>query len=435
LTTAECISNVDVLACDCIGVANRLRIARIIKADMIMTIVHKPGEIVGWPVFPSPAQYPESPLAKSLQQPLLLGLFLPIQAGGWSASTLPRSTTWTFDYNRDLTLVAEALGFDLVFALSQWLPKGGYGGVFTGQALDSFVTTASLAAVTSRIMLISTIHVLYGPIHPLHLAKYGATLDHISGGRWGINVVTGHRAIEHEAFGWNQIEHDRRYELAAEFLEVLQRLWGDEENFSFSGQSSWKLSNAFVTPKPQFGRPILVNATGSDAGIAFAGRYSDIVFITSPAGSSFESAIEALPAHTKRVKQSAIDVGREVRTLLNPMVICRDTERETWQYHDAIAAHIDPKASMQNFASDAHAWKGRVGVDAQKRRAIGGNIEVIGTPEQVVEQFVQLKKAGVDGLQLSFFDFKPDLDFFGRRVLPLMEQAGLRHTVSKLQGG
>jgi len=435
LTTAECISNVDALACDCIGVANRLRIARIIKADMIMTIVHKPGEIVGWPVFPSPAQYPESPLAKSLQQPLLLGLFLPIQAGGWSASTLPRSTTWTFDYNRDLTLVAEALGFDLVFALSQWLPKGGYGGVFTGQALDSFVTTASLAAVTSRIMLISTIHVLYGPIHPLHLAKYGATLDHISGGRWGINVVTGHRAIEHEAFGWNQIEHDRRYELAAEFLEVLQRLWGDEENFSFSGQSSWKLRNAFVTPKPRFGRPILVNATGSDAGIAFAGRYSDIVFITSPAGSSFESAIEALPAHTQRVKQSAIDVGREVRTLLNPMVICRETERETWQYHDAIAAHIDPKASMQNFASDAHAWKGRVGVDAQKRRAIGGNIEVIGTPEQVVEQFVQLKNAGVDGLQLSFFDFKPDLDFFGRRVLPLMEQAGLRHTVPKLKGG
>ncbi|WP_163434564.1 LLM class flavin-dependent oxidoreductase, partial [Escherichia coli] len=80
-----------------------------------------------------------------------------------------------------LTLSAEQFGFDLVFALSQWLPKGGYGGVFTGEALDSFITTASLAAVTSRIMLISTIHVLYGPIHPLHLAKYGATLDHISG--------------------------------------------------------------------------------------------------------------------------------------------------------------------------------------------------------------------------------------------------------------
>jgi FMNH2-dependent dimethyl sulfone monooxygenase len=399
--------------------------------EQAMTIVHKPGEIVGWPLFPSPSQFADSPLSKALKQPLLLGLFLPIQAGGWSASTLPRSTTWTFDYNRDLTLSAEAFGFDLVFALSQWLPKGGYGGVFTGEALDSFITTASLAALTSKIMLISTIHVLYGPIHPLHLAKYGATLDHISGGRWGINVVTGHRAIEHEAFGWNQIEHDRRYELAAEFVEVLQRLWSDSENFSFEGKSPWRLSNAFVTPKPRFGRPILVNATGSDAGIAFAGRYSDIVFITSPAGSSFADAIEALPAHASRVKQAAIDVGREVRTLLNPMVICRETERETWQYHDAIVEHIDPVASMQNFASDAHAWKGRVGRDAPKRRAIGGNIEVIGTPEQVVEQFLQLKRAGVDGLQLSFYDFKPDLDFFGRRVIPLMEQAGLRHALPR----
>ena len=51
---------------------------------------------------------------------------------------------------------------------------------------------------------------------------------------------------------------------------------------------------------------------------------------------------------------------------------------------------------------------------------------MIGTPEQVVEQFVRLKRAGVDGLQLSFYDFKPDLEFFGDRILPLMKQAGLR---------
>ena len=161
---------------------------------------------------------------------------------------------------------------------------------------------------------------LYGPIHPLHLAKYGATLDHISGGRWGINVVTGHRAVEHEMFGWKCIEHDHRYEIAAEFIEVLQRLWGDDENFSFEGKSSWKLSGAYVTPKPKYGRPVLVNATGSDAGISFAARYSDIVFITSPGGSDFATAIEVLPTHTQRVKQAARDIGREVQTLLNPMV-------------------------------------------------------------------------------------------------------------------
>jgi FMNH2-dependent dimethyl sulfone monooxygenase len=393
-----------------------------------MTLAHQSAAPIGQSSFPSPADYPESPLSAALRQPTLLGLFLPIQAGGWSASTLPRTTTWTFDYNRDLTLKAESLGFDLVFGLSQWLPKGGYGGVLDGTAIDSFMTTAALTAVTSRIILISTIHVLYGPWHPLHLAKFGTTLDHISGGRWGINVVTGHRAVEHEMFGWNRIEHDRRYELAGEFLEVLQRLWTSDDNFSYEGQSSWKLREAFVTPKPNFGRPILVNATGSDAGIAFAGRHSDIVFITSPAGSDVEDAIEALPPHAARVKQSALDAGRRIRTLLNPTVICRETEKEAWDYHDAIVEHYDDRApaGFQRFDSDAHAWKGRVGRDGIKHRALGGNIQVIGSPEQVVEYFVRLHKAGVDGFQLSFYDFKPDLEFFGDRVLPLLKQAGLR---------
>ncbi|PPE71103.1 LLM class flavin-dependent oxidoreductase [Caldimonas thermodepolymerans] len=393
-----------------------------------MILTHRPGELVGVDRFPSPAEFPDSPYAQALKEPLLLGLFLPIQAGGWSASTLPRTTDWRFEYNRDLVLKAESLGFNLVFALSQWLPKGGYGGVFDGNALDSFMTTASLTAITSRIHLISTIHVLYGPLHPLHLAKWGATLDHICGGRWGINIVTGHRAVEHEMFGWPRIEHDHRYTLASEFIEVVQKLWTADDNYSFEGISSWKMHGGFVTPKPRYGRPLLVNATGSDAGISFAARYSDLVFITSPGRSDFQGAIEALPPHTARVKRAARDIGREVRTLLNPMVISRETEKETRQYYDAIVAHADNRTprGFHSFDSDAHAWKGREGKDAPARRAVGGNIEVVGTPEQVVEQFIQLKRAGVDGLQLSFFDFKPDLEFFGDRILPLMKQAGLR---------
>ena len=392
-----------------------------------MSIQHPPGSIVGLPKFSGPTDFAESPLSQALKQPVLLGLFLPIQAGGWTQSTLERSTDWRFDYNKALTLKAEELGFDLVFALSQWLPKGGYGGVFNGQALDSFTTTAALAGLTKKIILISTMHVLYGPWHPLHLAKFGATLDHITGGRWGINVVTGHRAVEHEMFGWPRIEHDRRYELAAEFLEVVQRLWSDTENYSFEGESSWKLGGGFVTPKPNFGRPVLVNATGSDAGIAFAGRYSDIVFITSPTGADIDSALQSLPAHTKRVKDAARDVGRTVRTLLNPMVICRPTEKEAWELADRIVVHADQR-SPQGFSSlnsDAHAWKGRDPQDPY--RFVGGNIRVIGSPESVVEQFLKLKAAGVDGLQLSFFDFRDDLEFFGTDVLPLMKQTGLRH--------
>jgi dimethylsulfone monooxygenase len=376
----------------------------------------------------SPAEFPGSPLAQALRQPLMLGLFLPIQAGGWSASTLPRTTDWTFDYNADLVRQIEDLGFDMAFGLSQWLPKGGYGGVLSGQALDSFISLAAMAAITKRIMLISTVHVLYGPWHPLHFAKFGATLDHISKGRWGVNVVTGHRAVEHEMFGWSRIEHDRRYELAAEFLDVVQRLWSETENFSYEGER-WRLNDAFVTPKPLYGRPTIVNATGSDAGIAFAARYSDIVFMTSPTGSEIETALASLPDHIARIKAGARRQGREVRTLINPMVVCRETDRETLEYHQAIIDHIDPTTSPRGFGrfnSDAHAWRGRAEHDRPDHRALGGNIQIIGTPEQVADYIVRLKQAGIDGIQLSFFDFKPDLTFFGERVLPLLHQAGLR---------
>ena len=376
---------------------------------------------------PSPADFPDSPASRAFAQPLMLGLFLPIQAGGWSASTLPRTTDWSFDYNADLVLKAEALGFDMVFALSQWLPKGGYGGVFNGEALDSFMTLAALTARTERIILVATSHVLYGPWHPLHFAKFTATLDHISRGRWGINVVTGHRAIEHEMFGWNRIEHDRRYDMAAEFVDAVQQLWAQADNFSFTPElSGWRLNSAFVTPKPRYGRPLLINATGSDAGIDFAARYSDVVFITSPAGPQIDRALEALPAHAARVKAAAAARGRKVRTLLNPLVVCRETPAEARAYRDAIVAHAD-EGSFHRFDSDAHAWRGGIEDRSQAAsRAVGGNVSIVGSPEEVADYIVRLHKAGIDGVQLSFFDFKPDLDFFGERVMPLLREAGLR---------
>lgn len=373
---------------------------------------------------PVPEDFPESPYARALKQPMLLGLFVPIQAGGWSASTLPRSTTWTFDYNSALVKRADELGFDLAFGLSQWLPKGGYGEVMNGMAIDSFMSLAAMTAITKHIILVATTHVLYGPWHPLHFAKYGATLDHISQGRWGFNVVTGHRAVEHEMFGWPRIEHDKRYDMAAEFLDAVQHLWGENDNFSFEPKiSPWRMKGAFVTPKPLYGRPLLINATGSDAGIRFAAKYSDLVFITSPTTSEIEGALDALPAHAARVKAAGREQGRTVRTIINPMIVCRESEREAWDYHDAIAAHGDPTANFLD--SDAHAWRGRGDRQAESR-AVGGNIRIVGSPEQVADYIVRLKKAGIDGVQLSFFDFAPDLEFFGSRVLPLLRQAGLR---------
>ena len=106
----------------------------------------------------APNQFPDSPLSRVIRQPLILGLFLPVQSGGWSASLFPRTTDWTFDYNAALTRRAEALGFDLVFGLAQWVGKGGYGGVskYREDSLDPFIAVTALSTMTERILLIST---------------------------------------------------------------------------------------------------------------------------------------------------------------------------------------------------------------------------------------------------------------------------------------
>jgi FMNH2-dependent dimethyl sulfone monooxygenase len=375
----------------------------------------------------SPTDFPDSPLARVMKQPMLLGLFLPIQSGGWSPSSLPRSTSWEFDYNARLTQRAEELGFDLVFGLAQWMGKGGTGGTihFREQSLDPFITATSLAVVTQRIILISTIHILYGSWHPLYLAKFGATIDHISHGRWGLNVVTGFVPSEARMFGNEQIAHDTRYVMASEFTEMMKALWASNENLSVEGQY-WRLIDAFVTPKPRFGRPLLVNATGSPAGIAYAAKHSDLVFITSPGGGEVDAALAALPKHNDEIKSKAAELEREVKTIINPMIICRSTEQEARAYYDSIVAAADVEAIEgfigRRLSGDAKGWK----TDLGAYRAVGGNMQIAGSPTQIVERFLQLNKAGCDGVQLTFFDFAADLEFFGSEVLPLMKQAGLR---------
>ena len=370
-----------------------------------------------------------TPLEKMKQRSFLLGLFLPMQEGAWSPSAAPRETTWTFDYIKECTIRAEALGFDLVFGLAQWLGKGGYGGKinFREHELDPIIANASLASVTKSIVLINTVHVLYA-WHPLHMAKFGAALDHISHGRWGINVVTGYRQSEFTRFGLDPVEHDLRYEMADEFTTIMERLWAESDELTFKGRF-WSVGGGYLAPRPTRGRPIIVNAGSSGAGLDYAAKHSDMIFITSPVGAEIDKAVEALPAVNAKVKTLARErYAREVRTIINPHVICRPTEKEAWDAYRMIADHADPEA-VANFvglrkAGDTKGWAGHT----EAHWSVGGNVHIVGSPEQVVDWFVRLKEAGCDGVQVNFFDYLPDLDFFGKEVLPIMKEKGLMGT-------
>lgn len=111
-------------------------------------------------------------------------------------------------------------------------------------------------------------------------------------------------------------------------------------------------------------------------------------------------------------------------------MVIRETDAEAEEYAQAIVDNVDLEtiAGRARIDSDAHAWRGHTATDLRHSvgGAIGGNIQLIGSPETIARQIGELHAAGVDGVQVAFYDFEPDLDLFGRRVLPLLKEAGLR---------
>lgn len=379
------------------------------------------------PAFATPLNYPDSPLSQIARQPLMLGLFLPTQTGGFSQSTYPRDTDWSFAYNARLTLQAESYGFDFVFSLQQWVPKGGFGGEahYRENFLDPFITTVALSSLTSRIVTISTVNVLYGNFHPLYLARFAATADHIAQGRFGLNIVTGYDAKEPLMFGMDRLDHDARYQQASEFSHIMETLWDGAENLDYQGDF-YQLQQAYVSPRPKYGRPIMVSASASAAGFDYAAQHSDIVFTSSPAGAVFEPAIKALLAHTQSIQEAYRRAGKAAKIIIFPMIICRKTREEAFAYRDDIVAHADTESiaayTARHKGGDAQGWKQHIPAD----RVLGGHIQIVGDPTDVADALQQLYDAGINGVQLGFYDYEPELAFFAHEVLPLLEARGLR---------
>lgn len=376
---------------------------------------------------PSPSDFPDSPLSRISAQPMMIGLFLPTQTGGFSQSKHPRQTQWDFEYNKHLTLTAESYGFDFVFGLQQWVQKGGFGGEikYRENFLDPFISTVAIGALTKRIVTISTVHILYGSLHPLYLARFAATADHITGGRFGLNIVTGYDAKEPLMFGMNRIDHDKRYEQADEFTSIMEDLWVGEENLTYDGDY-YRLDGAYISPRPRYGRPVLVSASASQAGFEYAARHADIVFTSSPAGAIFENAIVALPEHVAQIKRAYAKVSRTAKVIIFPLIVCKKTRDEAYAYRDAIVDGADFESiaayTNRHAKGDAHGWPKHVPAD----RVLGGHIQIVGDPTDVADAIADLHEAGLDGVQIGFYDYGPDLDFFAKAVVPLLEKRGLR---------
>jgi pyrimidine oxygenase len=153
-----------------------------------------------------------------------LGVFIPIGNNGWLISTTSPQYLPSFDLNREVVQKAERFGFD--FALSM-IKLHGFGGPsqFWDYNLESFTLMAGLAPVTNRIRLFATCAVLTMP--PPITARMAVTIDSISHGRFGINIISGWQRREYTQMGiWPGTEHyRRRYDYCAEYVSIMRELW------------------------------------------------------------------------------------------------------------------------------------------------------------------------------------------------------------------
>lgn len=341
---------------------------------------------------------------------------------GSTVTTDPRAWEMTWPDNRALARMADSAGMEALLPVGRWK---GYGGVtnFNNRTFESFTWAAGIAAVTDRIAVLATVHAPL--VHPVAAAKQAATIDHISGGRFVLNVVCGWNRPEFEMFGVEWRGHDQRYEYAAEWLHLMQRLWTETAEFDFEG-SYFKGKGLWSEPKPIQSPLPLMNAGSSDVGQAFSARYCDMNFVMLR-----QKSAAADSAQIAGLKRMALANGRTSQCWIHAYVVCRETEAEAradLNLYVRDKGDWDTAARMvAMFGIESGSLEPDV-LDAFKFHFIAGHgaYPLVGTPAQIVEQIDRLSALGVDGILLSWLDNLGECQQWIDEVMPLMVEAGQR---------
>lgn len=396
---------------------------------MTSTVTQRANERLGLaPTDPRPAAE-TGPLADRRttnplfgDQKMKLGLFGINVSHGLIMSHAPSSYEVSWEHTKEIAQRADRLGFDALIPVARWKGFGGSTN-FNGNCFETYTWAAGIAEATERIAVAATSHL--PTMHPIVAAKQATTIDHISGGRFALNLVMGWVTPEMEMFGSTQREHDERYAFGQEWLDYTFKLWGEPGSFDVDGQYFQGL-DVEAYPKPVQGpRPALVNAGNSKSGIEFSARNVDVNFASL-------DTLENVHGYTSTLKEKATsEYKRKLQTMTYGLVVCRDTEAEAEAAFRQVvdegdwgaAGNVIKIAGSGASQSFDHAVK-----QYQERFIAGwGGYPIVGTPEQVAEELGRLNAAGMDGMIMGLIDYNEELTYFGDQVLPLLVEAGLRH--------
>ena len=166
---------------------------------------------------------------------LKLGTFATNASGGCAMTSADGRLQAAWPETLRLAELVDSAGMEAIVPIARWKGFGGQTN-FNGRVFETYTWAAGLAQATHQAAVFATSHV--PTVHPILAAKQAVTIDHISGGRFALNVVCGWFQPELEMFGAPIMPQATRYDYAAEWLEVVKRLWSAEEEWSFEGGSS-----------------------------------------------------------------------------------------------------------------------------------------------------------------------------------------------------
>ncbi|POA51486.1 MULTISPECIES: dimethylsulfone monooxygenase SfnG [unclassified Pseudomonas] len=348
------------------------------------------------------------------RQSVKFAYWVPNVSGGLVVSKIEQRTHWGIDYNRKLAQIAEAAGFE--YALTQIRFTAGYGAEYQH---ESVAFSHALLAATSKLKVIAAI--LPGPWQPALAAKQLATIDQLTEGRIAVNIVSGWFKGEFQAIGEHWLEHDERYRRSEEFIRCLRGVWS-EDHFTFRGDF-YRFDSYSLKPKP-LGQPEIFQGGSSRAARDMAARVSDWYFTNG-------NSVEGIKAQVEDIRAKAAANQHQVKIGVNAFVIARDTEQEARAVLQQIIDQADPEA-VRAFG-DAARQAGKASPEGEGNWAKsnfedlvqyndGFKTNLIGTPEQIARRILELKAVGVDLVLAGFLHFQEEVEYFGRRVLPLVRE-------------
>ncbi|MCU7648509.1 LLM class flavin-dependent oxidoreductase [Pseudomonas piscis] len=333
---------------------------------------------------------------------------------------------------------------------------------------DPLLLVSAMAAVTRNLGFGLTANLTYEA--PYLFARRLSTLDHLSRGRVGWNIVTGYLDSAAQAMGLKeQIEHDRRYDQADEYLEVLYKLWegsweddavvNDREQRIYArpdkvhkvehqGEFYQVSGYHLCEPSPQR-TPVLFQAGSSERGLVFAGRHAECVFISGQNKAATKAQVD-------KVRASAVAAGRnpeDIKIFMGLNVIVGATEELAWKKHAEYRSHASAEAGVAHFSASTgidfaqyeldepiqyvknnaiqSATKHLQNNDWTRRKlleqhALGGRyFTVVGSPQQVADDLESwIAETGLDGFNLTRIVTPESYVDFIDLVIPELQRRG-----------